>query len=294
MFKIIGGDGKEYGPVAAETIRDWLRQGRADGNTRVLPEGATDWVELRAVPEFHADLAAERPPQVRPPTPPAAHVALTPGPRSGLATTSLVLGILGWLTLGVTALVGLVLGIVALVRINNSQGRLGGKGVATAGIVTSAIALLLVPVMAITLALVLPALAKAKSRSGQIMCMTNLKQLDLGVRMYANDHQDRFPAATNWCDAISFYLPSSQPFQCAKAPGLRSGYAYNAAVAGLELDAVNPQTVVLFESRLDWNGSGNAGFATPRHDGQRIGVAFADGHVEFVPLARVPGLRWNP
>jgi len=59
---------------------------------------------------------------------------------NGLATASLVLGILG-LFCGITAIVGLILGIVALGQIRNGRGT--GRGLAIGGIVTSAVAIAL-------------------------------------------------------------------------------------------------------------------------------------------------------
>jgi len=55
MYKIIGGDGKEYGPVSAADVRRWVAEGRANAQTQVLPEGATEWKALGSLPEF-ADL----------------------------------------------------------------------------------------------------------------------------------------------------------------------------------------------------------------------------------------------
>jgi len=40
MYKIIGADGKEYGPIPAEQLREWIAEGRANAQTKVLPEGA--------------------------------------------------------------------------------------------------------------------------------------------------------------------------------------------------------------------------------------------------------------
>jgi hypothetical protein len=309
MFKLIGGDGKEYGPIPADTLRDWLRQGRVNGSTRVLPEGAADWVELRALQDFQADLAAERPPLPRPTdtttaaaAAPTVAVAGEKVPRSGLATASLVLGILGFLTFGVTALIGLVLGIVALVKINGSQGRVGGKGLATAGIVTSGVALVFVPIIAILAALLLPALAQAKGKAQQVQCMNHLKQIVLGVRMYASDNKEVFPAATNWCDALTPYVspggggPGGQAsvFACPVKPGQRCTYAYNPRLSGLEEGKVNPRTVVIFESDLGWNGAGGPEAVATRHQQDKVCVAFADGRVEVVPAAKLPNLRWNP
>ncbi|HEX3921793.1 MAG TPA: DUF4190 domain-containing protein, partial [Streptosporangiaceae bacterium] len=56
-----------------------------------------------------------------------------PRPGSGLAISSLVLGILGFL--GITSVLGVILGIVALVQIRAQRQR--GKGLAIAGIAVS-------------------------------------------------------------------------------------------------------------------------------------------------------------
>jgi hypothetical protein len=55
MYKIIGGDQKEYGPVSADELRRWIGEGRANAQTLVWAEGAPDWKPLAAFPEF-ADL----------------------------------------------------------------------------------------------------------------------------------------------------------------------------------------------------------------------------------------------
>ena len=115
-----------------------------------------------------------------------------PSKTSGLAIASLVLGILGFFSCAVTALVGLVLGILALVKIKNSQGRLSGSGLAIAGIAVSGVFRLLIPLYA---ALMFPAFAKARQRAQSINCVNNLKQLGLAVRIYASDHDDTFPDA---------------------------------------------------------------------------------------------------
>jgi len=52
MYKIIGADGKEYGPVSAELLRDWIQQGRVSPQTQARPEGSTDWKPLSSFQEF--------------------------------------------------------------------------------------------------------------------------------------------------------------------------------------------------------------------------------------------------
>ena len=67
MFKIIGADGKEYGPVTTEQVHEWIREGRANAQTKVQPEGATAWQPLGSLPEFADALAAKPAPLVPPP-----------------------------------------------------------------------------------------------------------------------------------------------------------------------------------------------------------------------------------
>jgi len=55
MYRIIGGDQKEYGPVPAEELRRWISEGRLNGQSSVKAEGAADWQPLSSFAEF-ADL----------------------------------------------------------------------------------------------------------------------------------------------------------------------------------------------------------------------------------------------
>jgi hypothetical protein len=65
MYKIVGGDGREYGPVSIDQLRRWVAEGRADAQTRVQAEGSAEWKALSELPEF-ADLARPAPPALPP------------------------------------------------------------------------------------------------------------------------------------------------------------------------------------------------------------------------------------
>ena len=52
MFFIIGGDGKEYGPVTVEQIRTWIRAGRANLETKAKALGTDEWRSLADFAEF--------------------------------------------------------------------------------------------------------------------------------------------------------------------------------------------------------------------------------------------------
>ena len=52
MFTIIGADGKEYGPVTADQIRQWTTENRLTPDMQARPVGATEWQRIRDLPEF--------------------------------------------------------------------------------------------------------------------------------------------------------------------------------------------------------------------------------------------------
>jgi type II secretory pathway pseudopilin PulG len=291
MYKVILPDQKEYGPVTADQLRQWIAEGRVNAQASVMAEGATEWKPLSAFPEFAGALpsvaAATGAPRAVPPGAPR------PIPKtSGMAIASLVLGILGGC--GITALVGLILGIISMNKIRQSKGALTGNGIALAGTIVSGIFLLMIPLLA---AMLLPAFAKAKERAQTIQCVNNMKQLSLAVRLYSNDNNDRFPPAATWCDAILADTGgSTKIFQCPAGDGSkRCDYAFNAKLGGANANKANPMTVLLFEAGGGWNASGGPELMLkqPRH-GRIFVVAFADGSVQQFHESDVAALRWNP
>ena len=296
MYKIIGGDGQIYGPVSAETIREWILSRRATSNTQVQAEGSTEWKKLGELAEFKDALpsvtsasATGVPPQIQGFDGTRSSKTMPGAPTSGLAVTSLVLGIMGCM-----APVGLVLGIIALVRINKSQGKIGGGGFAIAGICVSAVMLLFaLPVMA---GLLLPALAKAKDRAQTVNCMSNVRQLGVAARTYAQSSGGRLPYATNWCDVLQSHVTGQNVFYCPAEKSQLCGYGYNAALSGLVVSEVNPSTVMFFEIPGGWNVSGGPEqmLQDARHGRKTFTVVFADGSAHQMTLAALQTLRWDP
>ena len=66
MYKIIGADQKEYGPITAEQMVEWISQGRANMTTLAKSEADAAWRPLSQFPEFAAALAAKNPPLTAP------------------------------------------------------------------------------------------------------------------------------------------------------------------------------------------------------------------------------------
>jgi hypothetical protein len=58
MYRIIGADGNQYGPISADQLRQWITEGRANAQTKVLAEGTTEWKPLSEFPEFFPSTVA--------------------------------------------------------------------------------------------------------------------------------------------------------------------------------------------------------------------------------------------
>jgi len=140
-YRIIGADGKTYGPVGLPDLRQWIAQSRADARTLVHVEGAADWTYLGLLPELAADFSA----------PPQRIGAVTPGVSRGtnsLATAGFVCGLLAWMCCCCSpccfpfSLAGLLLSLVALAQISSQSPPPGGRALAIIGLVLSAAHLL--------------------------------------------------------------------------------------------------------------------------------------------------------
>ena len=59
MYTIIGGDGREYGPVTADQVRSWIAGGRANLQTRIKAEGSIEWKTVADFPEITGGGAAQ-------------------------------------------------------------------------------------------------------------------------------------------------------------------------------------------------------------------------------------------
>ncbi len=139
MYRIIGTDGKTYGPVGLEQIRQWLVQGRVDSRTPVLMDGASDWTVLGLLPELAGEFAGT-PPRIS-----ALRPAGTPARgTNSFATAGLVCGLLAWTCCCCVPfnLLGLVFSLIALVQISSQPEPQEGRTTAIIGLVLSATNLL--------------------------------------------------------------------------------------------------------------------------------------------------------
>lgn len=69
-YRIIGADGRCYGPVPEDVVRQWIGQHRVNGHTLAEEEGTVGWKSLGTFPAFATDFAQAAPmaapPMLRP------------------------------------------------------------------------------------------------------------------------------------------------------------------------------------------------------------------------------------
>lgn len=145
MYKIIGADWKEYGPVSADTIRQWIKENRATADTRVQLEGSRQWQRLAELAEFAPDFPAVPTGSLSSASVPSPAAPISAGPSSfspqprvqGLAIAGLIMSILGFFQCCAPLLctLGLILSAMALVQIRQHPQYYTGKDLAIAGIV---------------------------------------------------------------------------------------------------------------------------------------------------------------
>jgi hypothetical protein len=120
MYKIVGADQREYGPVSQEEVLQWIAQGRANAAT-IARVGDGAWKPLGTFDEFKAALSTTgtAPPLVSgtfPTIPPTAMGAAPKANSSAIA--ALVFGILGLLCCPcIGPLVAIILGVSGLNQI---------------------------------------------------------------------------------------------------------------------------------------------------------------------------------
>ena len=130
---------------------------------------------------------------------------------SGMAIAAMVLGILGIFTCGLTAIPAIILGIVSLVRIEKSGGSLTGRGFAIAGIVVPCVML---PLIALLMGIMMPALARTRQVAFRMVCGTNLSGIGKAMVIYAGDYDEELPRSggidSTWSKNIPNYKASNR------------------------------------------------------------------------------------
>ncbi|QTN31598.1 DUF4190 domain-containing protein [Akkermansiaceae bacterium] len=167
--------GKQTGPFSQQEIQAGLAGGLYQPSDLVWAEGMDGWIPLS-----QASHLLGGPPQLQ-----AGPAAGLPAVNSGLAITSMVLGISSFLC-GITAIPAVICGHLSLGKIKRSQGQLTGGGFAIAGLITGYLGVFVF--IAMMAGLTAPMVIRQKKKAEQTMAIANAKQIYYALAEFEVDY----------------------------------------------------------------------------------------------------------
>lgn len=160
--------------------------------------------------------------------------------------------------------------------------------------------LVVIAIIAILAAILFPVFARAREKARQTSCLANVKQITLGMLMYAQDYDERLPAGryVSWASGGPYgnhmlvlqpYVKNLQLFVCPSVDGWSLGpmismpanttfygsYGWNHLIGGKMANIIAPSEMLYtFDCRncwVDYNGA-----IWDRVSGRGIGAYYGD------------------
>ena len=162
--------------------------------------------------------------------------------------------------------------------------------------------LVVIAIIAILAAILFPVFARAREKARQTSCLSNLKQLGLGIAMYINDYDEYYPfryQGGGWHNVTQPYIKNTQLWKCPSAAD--QSFGYSATCNGLfqpewrtvirAAEIVQPAEKYLiwdgrpYISHVPWcdnsGGTCHDGILIARHNGG-TNMLFMDGHCKWL------------
>ncbi len=152
--------------------------------------------------------------------------------------------------------------------------------------------LVVIAIIAILAAILFPVFARARENARRSSCMSNLKQIGLGILQYSQDFDEKmprawynstdpngggFPGDYKWMDAIFPYVKSEQLFVCPSAAG--DQYLYRQR-DNTKFGSYNMNSTYFGEA-VDLKGPANAGMNIANIQSVATTILSTDGNSGF-------------
>ena len=147
-------------------------------------------------------------------------------PTSGKAIASLVCGIFTFFL--PASIAAVILGHLSLSEIRRSAGRLGGRGLATTGLVLGYLGLMVLPVM-IVAAIAIPNLLRARMAANEASAVGSLRVIETAAISYDSQFENGFPSSLEVLGGVPGGASTCNHASLIDGPlasGRKSGYVF--------------------------------------------------------------------
>ncbi len=142
--------------------------------------------------------------------------------------------------------------------------------------------MVVIAIIAIIAAILFPVFQSAKDSAKKSSCLSNIKQISLGILMYLQDYDEKMPHKNQYQELVHPYLKNDKIYRCPKVKRSSGGqgYALESRLIGKSLYQIKElgKRPMFWDSlNLEKNATDpGIGFAT-RHNGFG-NIGFLDGH----------------
>ncbi len=178
--------------------------------------------------------------------------------------------------------------------------------------------LVVIAIIAILAAILFPVFARAREKARQTSCLSNVKQINLAILMYASDYDDILPfywygaSVGYWPTVLQPYVKNWQMFTCPSAPNLAAGtgwtgsggYGYNYRFLGgwatpdfswgpYSLAEIKQPSETIIIGEINHTVNRGVIFPPPPHLPESYWANMADRHNEGMNIGMVDGhAKW--